>query len=83
MDAGKPIPWYIALAFRVVADYFDNDLDRWPSSARNRVFVAALDAELRGERAVKDAVYEEAKAVIAEWRRKTKARQRKQDKGDE
>lgn len=77
--AKKPPPWWVDFAGDVLARYFDADLDAWPAYARVRVLVAALDAELRGRAAVKEAVYATAKEIIAEWRAKQSKRNRNRE----
>jgi len=75
------LPWYITLAFRVVRDYFDQDLGTWPPAYRTRVLVAALDAEPLGERAVKLAAHDTAKVILAEWKGQRAVLHRRRDEG--
>lgn len=68
----KPPPMWVTIAYRVVEECFDQDLDIWPTRARVQVLVAALDAEKLGDHAVEVAAHDAAKAIMDEWRRKTR-----------
>lgn len=59
-----------ALAYSIVERYFDHDLEKWPQADRVRVLVAALDNELNGRQAVKEAVHDAARDVLDEWKTK-------------
>ncbi len=70
MSLAKPLPWWVSCATLAVWEILGFDLDKWPACDRNRVLVAALDAEPRGELAVEDAVVICAKRILKERRRK-------------
>lgn len=77
----KLLPFWALVAYRSVEEHFDEDLDEWPTRARTKVLVAALDAEPLGEHAIEIATHDAAKAILEEWRRKTRPVPKKRRRG--
>lgn len=69
---GIVIPWYVEIAEATMRDIHELDLWRMHSYHRNRLILAALDAEIAGEaRVPQDWVTQSfiEAAVDGEWRR--------------